>query len=112
MFIGKSILAFAAVLSTAAVAHAAPEADVPQMTVHIGDLNLATKSGVATLYSRMQSASRAACASYGEGHSPSDVRINRSCRDDLISQGVEQMHSSALAALASADPKSIQVAFH
>ena len=112
MFIGKTILAFAAVLSTAAVAHAAPDADVPQMSVHYGDLNLATKSGVATLYNRMRSASRAACASYGEGHSPSDVRINRACRDDLISRGVTQMHSSTLAALASAEPKSVQVALH
>lgn len=110
MFIGKTILALAAVLSTAPIAQAAAEPDVPQMSVHYGDLNLATKSGVATLYSRMQSASRAACTSYGEGHSPSDVRINRFCRDDLISQGVAQMHSDALSALASDGARRVRVA--
>ncbi len=115
MFIDKSILAFAAVLSTAAIAHAAPvtsETDVPRMTVRYGDLNLATSSGVHTLYDRMQTASRAACANFGEGNSVSDRRINQACRDQLVQLGVEKMNSRALTALASKGAAPIEVASH
>ena len=115
MSINKSILAFAAVLSTAAVvqsAHATPETDVPQMTVRYGDLNLATPSGVAALYSRLQSASANACDAFVAGNSISDRRIAASCRSDLVSKAVVALHAPALSALAAGDPKPMQVASH
>ena len=112
MSINKSILAIAAVLSTAAAAQAAPEPGVPQMTVRYGDLDLSSRSGATAMYQRMQAASRVACESYGEGNTIADRAFNKSCRDDLISQGVDRLHSPELAAVAADGAAPIQVASH
>ena len=115
MSINKSILAFAAVLSTAVVvqsAHATTETDVPHMTVRYGDLNLATDAGVKTLYARMQSHSAAACAQFGDAGTITGGEVVKACRADLMTRGIEQLHSSALTALATPAPRPIQVASH
>jgi len=114
MFNSKSLFALAAILSTAAAAavHAAPESSVPQMRVPYGDLNLNTKPGVQIFFQRMEAASRVACASIGEGSSLADRSLNKFCRDDLMSQGVDLMHSRALEDIASNPHVAIQVASH
>jgi UrcA family protein len=115
MSIQKTIIAFAAVLSAAAAvpsAHAGSDLAAPQMKVRYGDLNLASDTGVKTLFARMRAQSAAACAPFGDNQTITGSEAVKACRADLMTRGVEQMHSSALAALATPSPRPIQVASH
>ena len=95
-------LAFAGALAALAfttAAIAAPASDsVPQITVRYDDLNLASQSGVATLYSRISVAAHAVCPS-------SDIRDLRAssasahCRAEAIARAVNEVNNPKLAAL-------------
>jgi len=60
----------------------------------------------------MQAHSAAACAPFGDSGTITGSDVVKACRADLMARGVEQMHLSALAALAAPASRSIQVASH
>lgn len=105
-------LAAVATLSFSAAANAASDSDQPMMKVQYADLNLATQSGVATFYSRIKTASHAACASVGDDRTLGGQNGPKACRDELVAKAVEQAHMPALTEIATGQSAPRQVASH
>jgi UrcA family protein len=83
------------VASTAAQATDLPDSATPQRHVSYADLDLNRHEGIATLYSRINSAAREVC--------PADVSANsylaraaRECRTDAVARAVRDVGAPAL----------------
>ncbi len=105
-------IAAVAALSFSAAAYAAPDSEAPTMKVQYADLNLATPSGVATFYGRIQTASAMACQTVGDDRGLDGRNQNKACRDEMISKAVESARIPALTELATGHSAPRQVAEH
>jgi UrcA family protein len=109
LFSQRPLRAACAVLALgllAGVAQAATASDeTSSMKVSYGDLNLSTTQGNKALYARIVAAARTVCAAYDvDGRDLHAVAIERSCEERAISQAVQDVHSTQLAAISSVRP--------
>jgi UrcA family protein len=70
----------------------------PSQIVHFADLDLATATGVRTLYGRTWSAAWRVCLIVEPASASSDIE-NMKCRQTLVDAAVEQVNWPALTAL-------------
>lgn len=73
-------------------------ASAESLTVKFEDLNLASEQGVATLYSRLQAASRAVCRDF-DGQQLRQKAERRQCYAEALSGAVAQVNHSSITAL-------------
>jgi UrcA family protein len=98
----KSLLATAiAVLAIPAMVTAMPhvnEEGRTEIRVSYADLNLSSKAGLLTLYSRLQSASIAVCGPQNlyEAGSLEQLMNNRQCYQNALSKAVAKFNNEAL----------------
>jgi UrcA family protein len=90
--------ALAALTFSATSIAASPSDSVPAVTVRYDDLNLATPSGVASLYSRISVAARAVCPN-PDIRDLAAVTARNSCRAEAIARAVSAVNNPKLAAL-------------
>ena len=89
-----------AIFTAAAIALAgapASAAGVGQVTVRLGDLDLATPDGAHTAIARLARAAADACAA---GHTPALIRMSdayQRCRAQTLETAAAQIHTSAAA---------------
>ena len=88
--------AIALALVTVATVSAASSLDSPpQRIVKFGDVNLATESGVAVLYSRIRSAAREVCEP-GNVWNIGALLASKECTDRAIERAVEDINAPLL----------------
>jgi UrcA family protein len=69
----------------------------PQLVVHYADLNLATNSGVAVLYHRIQNAATQVCGSVDQ-RELARVTAAKACQDTAIARAVAAINNPVLTA--------------
>jgi UrcA family protein len=84
-------------------AAATPDADVPSVTVRIGDLDLHTDSGVRVLYRRLSAAAAKVCPD-PESLDLATLTAMQACRKQAIDRAVNTLSESHLVELR--DPRS------
>lgn len=87
-----------AALGAAAAQVSASELQGPDVVVHYGDLNLGTRAGAETLYSRIQLAAAQVC----RRSDSSELLIRAAavrCQNELVSRTVTSLRSPQLAAV-------------
>ena len=94
-----------------ASASAAPSYEVATRIVNFSDLNLNSREGVTTLYSRIESAARQVCEPMDSRSVDSVVRL-RHCKERAIGQAVADVKSSQLLTFHMATTNQIDPAFN
>ena len=94
------VLAAALSVSVTAMAAGPNQFKQTKVTVTYYDLNIHSDKGAKTLYSRLQRASRKACALRGRGiHSLREVADAKRCYSESLSAAVDRIDSEALTRL-------------
>ena len=100
----RKLAILAALLFAGGAAHAAQTtvaaagAPVATTTVSYGDLNLASQSGIATLYRRLSRAAERVCGEH-EARSPREHAAFRACHTASLNRAVQQVGHPGVVAL-------------
>lgn len=90
--------AAATILVAPRVTRAEPVDQQPTAVVRYSDLNPDTRSGVKTLFGRIQVAANEVCGQYGPQDSLVPSAAHRSCISDAVAAAVRKVDSSLLTA--------------
>lgn len=84
-----------AVALAAGFVTAAQAADLPQVRVNYGDLNIDSAAGAAVLYQRIRNAAEQVCGTFGVRDLSAEAAA-KACRIRAIGEAVAAVHSPAL----------------
>jgi UrcA family protein len=95
---------FSCALGAAAANAATADADAPSRVIHYGGTSLATDSGVRELYRRIETAARQVCPEDSIRDLQTHAKVE-ACRDQAVTQAIQRINNSRLAALHAASSK-------
>lgn len=86
-------------VSAQSLADGAPRADAPlSVRVHVGDLDLTTRAGVETLYTRIHNAAHVVCGPYEGGIGVAPFLAWRKCVDHAMDSAIARVGNADLTA--------------